>query len=170
MPGALAADHDLASPPVHVIELQCRDLTAAQPEPSQQHQDREVPPAGWGVAIAALEQQLTWPAASPRGRPSRRLRTDGTAAANGVAIQPCTCRNRSSERSAHTINSAARCLRRRASRNTNAWISRPDRPARSSAIGSERSSRNRRATGSYSPDRAWRHPALHQQIVAKLGE
>ena len=63
---------------------------------------------------------LTCPPASPRGSPSRRRRTDGTASANGVAIQPCTCRNRSNDRSAHTIVSAERCPRWRASRNTNA--------------------------------------------------
>jgi hypothetical protein len=105
-----------------------------------------------GVSRSQLvSNSCTCSAASPRGSPSRRLRTDGTAAANGVAIQPCTCKNRSSARSAHTTISACRWLRWRASRNTNAWISQPERLARSSAIGSERCSRNWRATGSYCP-------------------
>ena len=94
-------------------------------------------------------RRCTRPAAIPRGRSSRRRGIDGTAVASGAAIQPCTCKNRNSARSAHTIVNADARPRRRDSRNTSVITSAADRRARSSAIGSERPARNNRATDSY---------------------
>lgn len=53
---ALAADGDLSLPPVDVAQLQARDFPCAQAQPGQQQHDREVPAAGHGAPVAAIDQ------------------------------------------------------------------------------------------------------------------
>jgi hypothetical protein len=61
-------------------------------------------------------------------------------------VQPWMCKNRSSARNAHTTVSAVRGRSLADSRSTKAFTSAPDRRANASAIGRERSSKNRPAT------------------------
>ena len=126
-PGTLAANHQLARPPVDVLEVQPGDLAAAQPQPRQQQHDRVVATADRCGAITAVKQQSDLPGCKPTGEilPRRRA-TDGTAAASGSAITSCAYRNRSSARNARTVISVDRAERRRASRNTNVLTSPPD--------------------------------------------
>jgi hypothetical protein len=53
----LAADHQLATAPVHVVQLQARDLDRAQPEPRHQDHDREVAGSDRGGPVAAIQQR-----------------------------------------------------------------------------------------------------------------
>jgi hypothetical protein len=53
---ALAADHEFARAPVDVLQSQRGDLADAQPQPREQHQDREVAAADRRLAVAAVEQ------------------------------------------------------------------------------------------------------------------
>jgi hypothetical protein len=53
---ALAMNRQLAGPPIDVIQRHGRDLARPQPEPREQHQDREITTAHTGSAIAAGEQ------------------------------------------------------------------------------------------------------------------
>src|ERR1022692_1765164 len=49
LPVSLAADDELPGPPVHVAQLQARDLDGAQAEPGDQNHYREIhEPAGGG--------------------------------------------------------------------------------------------------------------------------
>jgi len=56
VPVGLAADQDLAGPPVHVADLQHGHLARAQSQPGQQDQDRIVTPASGGAAVTATQQ------------------------------------------------------------------------------------------------------------------
>jgi hypothetical protein len=56
---ALAANEQLAVPPVDVIEAQPGDLPRPQPKPrQQQQQDREITPADQSAPITASQQLL----------------------------------------------------------------------------------------------------------------
>ena len=49
------ADDDFSGAPVHILQLQGRNLAGSQPEANQHGQDREVPSADFGAPIAGCE-------------------------------------------------------------------------------------------------------------------
>ena len=84
MSASLATHDEFARPPVHIAQLQTRDLDRAQAQPRDQRHDREVADTDRAAAVAAVEQTLDvrgaswWAAAGwrdathrPEARPSR---------------------------------------------------------------------------------------------------
>jgi len=56
---ALAAYHDLSATPVDILQLECGDLRAAQPELGQRHQHRVVTtPCRCRDIVAGAQQRL----------------------------------------------------------------------------------------------------------------
>jgi hypothetical protein len=55
---SLTAHDEFPRPPVHIPQLQTRDLDRPQTQPRDQHHDREVPDADRAAAVAAVEQPL----------------------------------------------------------------------------------------------------------------
>jgi hypothetical protein len=58
MAAPLTADDEFPAPPVHIAQLQPRDLDRPQAQPRDQHHDREVPDTDRAAAITAVEQPL----------------------------------------------------------------------------------------------------------------
>ena len=58
MAASLAADNEFPSPPVHIVQLQARDLDRAQAQPRDQRHDREVADANRAAAVTAVEHPL----------------------------------------------------------------------------------------------------------------
>jgi hypothetical protein len=56
VPPSLAADDELAGPPIEIGQLQARDLDGAQAKPRDQNRDREVAEADFAVAVTAVQQ------------------------------------------------------------------------------------------------------------------
>jgi hypothetical protein len=52
LPASLAADDELAGPPVHVAQLQAGDFDRPQAQPRDQHHDREVADADVAAALS----------------------------------------------------------------------------------------------------------------------
>ena len=63
--GPLAVDHDLAGPPVDVIEAEAGHLAGAQPEAEQDEQHGVVPPALRPAPVAGAEQGIGGPLVDP---------------------------------------------------------------------------------------------------------
>jgi hypothetical protein len=55
---SLAADDEFPGPPVHIVQLQARDLDRAQAQPRDQRHDREVADANRAAAVTAVEHPL----------------------------------------------------------------------------------------------------------------
>ena len=168
MPRSLAGDHDLASSPVHVIELQCRDLTAAQPEPRQQHQDREVAPASCGVAVTAREQHADLVAGKPAGQtlPSlahRRHRVRQRHRDPALDVQKPQQRPQRAHHQLGRPLSALACLAQHERVNLPTGQAGQILGHRLGAL-PEKQARDRLIH----PYGARRHPALQKQVVAKL--
>jgi hypothetical protein len=95
---ALAADLDVAGPPVQSVKLKPGNLGRAQAEPCEEHENREIARADQARPVARRKHPLDL---GPRqrlrdGRPRASFRR--TARASPGSASPRTLKNRSSER------------------------------------------------------------------------
>ena len=70
---ALAADRDLAAPPVDVVQAEPGDLPGPQAHPGQHQQDRPVPAPGRGGRVAGVQHRLDLPGLQRPGQPGERV-------------------------------------------------------------------------------------------------
>jgi hypothetical protein len=70
---ALAADRDLAAPPVDVVQAEPGGFAGSQAHPGQQQQDRPVPAPGGGGRVAGVQHRLDLPGLQRPGQPGQRV-------------------------------------------------------------------------------------------------